>query len=94
MQGLWLLDMKGMPTFHYRIFSTVVFKTKTRRQKKCVKVHTTLTKLYILYLLTLILTLSPGRLFNVASENSESINVLMLNYRRLTTSSSVNINSQ
>ena len=77
MQGLWLLDMKGMPTFHYRIFSTVVFKTKTRRQKKGVKVHTTLTKLYILYLLTLILTLSPGRLLNVASEGSESIHVLV-----------------
>ena len=76
MQVLWLLDMKGMPiycsksrkkfvTFHYRIFSTVVFKTKTTRQKKGVKVLITLTKLCILYLLTLILTLNPGRLSNV-----------------------------
>ena len=88
MQGLWLVDMKGMSihcsksrqnfvTFHYRIFSTVVFKTKITRQKKGVKLHITLTKLYILNLLTLILTLSPGRLLNVASEDSESINVLM-----------------
>ena len=88
MQVLWLLDMKGTPihcsksrqnfvTFHYRIFSTVVFKTKITRQKKGVKLHITLTKLYILNLLTLILTLSPGRLLNVASEDSESINVLM-----------------
>ena len=45
MQVLWLLDMKGIPiyysksrenflTFCYRIFSTVVFKTKATRQKK------------------------------------------------------------
>ena len=88
MQGLWLLDMKGMPihcskscqnfvTFHYRIFSTVVFKTKRTRQKKGVKLHIMLAKLYILYLLTLILAVIPGRLLNVASEDSESINVLM-----------------
>ena len=82
MQVIWLLDMKGIPihcsksrenfvTFHYRIFSTAVFNTKTTRQKKGVKLHRTLTKLYILYLLTLILTLSPGRLLNVVSEDSE-----------------------
>ena len=76
MQVLWLLDMKGIPihcsksrknfvTFHYRIFSTVVFKTKTTRQKKGVKLLITLTKLCILYLLTLILTLNPGHLLNV-----------------------------
>ena len=76
MQVLWLLDIKGIPihcsksrknfvTFHYRIFSTVVFKTKTTRQKKGVKLLITLTKLCILYLLTLILTLNPGRLSNV-----------------------------
>ena len=85
MQVLWLLDMKGIPihcsksrghfvTFHYRIFSTVGFKTKATRQKKGVKLHITLTKLYILYLLTPILTLSPGRLLK--TEDSESVNVL------------------
>ena len=69
MQVLWLLDTKGIPihfcksgenfvTFHHRIFSTVVFKTKTTRQEKDVKLHITLTKLYILYLLTVILTQS------------------------------------
>ena len=88
MQVLWLLVIKGMPihrsksqqnfvTFHYKIFSTVVFKTKTTRRKKGVKFHITLTKLYILYLLTLILALSPGRLLNVTSEDSEPINVLI-----------------
>ena len=88
MQVLWLLDMKGTPihcsksrqnfvTFHYRIFSTVVFKTKITRQKKGIKLHIMLTKLYILNLLTLILTLSPGRLLNVASEGSESVHVLV-----------------
>ena len=88
MQVLWLLDMKGIPiycskscenllTFRYRIFSTVVFKTKATRQKKAVKLHITLTKLYILCLLTLILTLSSGCLLNVVSEDSDSINVLM-----------------
>ena len=88
MQVLWLLDMKGIPiycsksrenflTFCYRIFSTVVFKTKATRQKKAVKLHITLTKLYILCLLTLILTLSSGCLLNVVSEDSDSINVLM-----------------
>ena len=76
MQVLWLLDMKGIPIyysksrkkfvpFHYRIFSTVVFKTKITRQKKGVKLLITLTKLCTLYLLTLILTLNPGRLSNV-----------------------------
>ena len=64
--------MKGIPihcsksrenfvTFHYRIFSTLVFQTKKARQKKGVKLHITVTKLYILYLLTLILALGPGR---------------------------------
>ena len=87
MQLLWLLDMKGIPihcsksrenfvTVHYRIFSTVVFKTKTTRQEKGVKLHVTLTKLYILCLLTLVPTLSTGRLLNVVSEYSESIYVL------------------
>ena len=76
MQVLWLLDMKGIPihcsksrknfvTFHYKIYSTVAFKTKTTRQKKGVKLLITLTKLCILYLLKLILTLNRGRLLNV-----------------------------
>ena len=85
MQVLMVARYEGIPmhcskshenfvTFHYRIFSTVVFQTKTTRQKKGVKLHITLTKLYILYLLTLILTLSPSKR---RSEDSESINVLM-----------------
>ena len=65
---------ENLGTFHYRIFSTAVFQTKTTRQKKGVKLHITLAKLYISYLLTLILTLSPSKR---RSEDSESINVLI-----------------
>ena len=80
--------MKGIPThcsksrenfvtFHYRILSTAVFETKTTRQEKGVKLHVTLTKLYIMFANTGVLTLSPGCLLNVVSEYSESIYVLI-----------------
>ena len=88
MQVLWLLDMKGIPihcsksrkkfvTFHYRIFSTVVFKTKTTLQKKGVKLLIKLTKLCILYLLKIDFDSESRTSFELLSEDSESINVLM-----------------